>query len=779
MFRKCVLKHLGLCLVVCATFPVSWAYGQSSVEGRVVESPSSTPLQDARVAIAKRGAVETQIALTKSSGEFRFQALEPGDYHLHAEAEGYFPIEYAFALKPRQPMILTIEMTPRRAGASQAEVRASISNLDSGETGSSRSLSRAGLEHLPAPISRDLQTLVQHVAPGAVLSHDNFVHVRGNELSLHQFINGVSFLDNPHEHFSPPASPQVMESVSILTGGFPAEYGNRFGGVLDIVTRSGRTMRGHGSASLGMGTVLHHDAVVEYGGSTGRFGYYLYSAGAGSGRYLNPPEPREIHDRGYGLQSLAQLDYQGEKNLWKILVMGGGSRLELPNTAEEAGHGRDATRRLASQTAILTWQRIFSPRTLSSISVYQRIGSDRLVPTSDTETPFGEGSRSPLTTGFKSDFSFAIGGHTIKTGADATGMRLLESFTFDPRDEHHHEEGGGEDHVHEPAEGHGHVELEAFNFRGRNHGAVFGVYFQDHFSPFRNLTVDLGARFDQTTLVGSHQAVSPRVGLAYYFPRARTLFHFNYNRFFTPPPIEYVVLAGYLGRTLELDGVAPGITKPYTQNYFEAGWKQELRRNVFLEANAYSHRGRNSFENSEISNTRLFVPTNFARASADGVEVALSLRDLESAGFSGRIQYAAARVNFFGPVSGGFPAEALPSGQKIRPAFDQTHTGTASVFYRSRWRDLRTSLHLRYGSGTPVEEQAADGSLQFVPLPQHLTADLSAALDLWKNEPRRLTLEFDATNLSNRLYRISKESETTPIQYAPRRVVQGRMAFHF
>jgi hypothetical protein len=269
------------------------------------------------------------------------------------------------------------------------------------------------------------------------------------------------------------------------------------------------------------------------------------------------------------------------------------------------------------------------------------------------------------------------------------------------------------------------------------------------------------------------------VGLAYYLPHSRTLLHFNYNRFFTPPPVEYLVLAGHLGRTVELDGFAPGITKPYTQNYLEAGWKQELHPAVFLEINAYRHRGRNSFENSEISNTRLFLPTNFTRAHADGLEFALNLRDLNSAGFSGRIQYAAAWVNFFGPVSGGFPSEDLAAGQKIRPAFDQTHTGTASLFYRRRWRDARTALNLRYGSGTPVETDSPGGGLTFVTLPQHLTVDLSAGLDLWKSEPRRLALEFDALNLSNSVYRISKESETTPIQFAPRRSVLARLTFHF
>jgi hypothetical protein len=789
MNRNCFRTRIVWCLLVCAASPWGRAHAQGSLGGRVIDSRTQGPVAGASLTISLTGRIASPSVESDAQGEFRFPALGPGEYRLRVEAEDYLRLEYDFALKPRQPLLLTVELTPKRMGGAQTEVRSSLSPVDAADTGSSRLLTRSSLDEFPAPVANDLTTLTQYLAPGAVLSHDNFVHVRGNELSLHQFINGVSFLDNPHAHFSPPASPRVFESVNILTGGFPAEFGNRFGGVLDVVTRSGNASAGHGSASAGIGTVFHQDYAAEYGASKGRLGYYVFAARAESERFLNPPQPVELHDRGRALQSVVQLDYQGDKNLWKLLLMGSGSQMQLPNTDEEARLGRDASRRLRSQTAILTWQRVFSPRSLLATSAYQRLGSDRLLATTDSVTPFGEGLRSPLTAGLKTDFSYARGGHTFKSGVDLTWMRLQEAFTFDPREEEHEHSPEDEEHhvarvvplmvlpFHE--EEHGHTELEAFVFRGRDRGGLFGAYAQDRFSPFRNLTVDLGARWDQVNIVGSYHAVSPRVGLAYHFPNLKGVAHFNYNRFFVPPPVEYVVLASFLGNTLHADEAPVGNTRPYTQNYLEAGWKQELHPQIFVEFNAYRHRGRNGFENSEISNTRLFLPTNFDRAHAEGLEFALNIRDHSTTGLSGRLQYAAARATFYGPVSGGFPSESLLPGQRILPAFDQTHTGTATVFYRRPWRNVRTALNLRYGSGTPVETEGADGGLLFPRLPQHLTLDCSTALSLWKNELRRLDFEFDVTNLSNNAYRISKESETTPIQFAPRRVVLGRVAFYF
>ncbi|HXE75368.1 MAG TPA: TonB-dependent receptor [Candidatus Xenobia bacterium] len=237
------------------------------------------------------------------------------------------------------------------------------------------------------------------------------------------------------------------------------------------------------------------------------------------------------------------MDYQGEKNLLKLFLTGGGTNFELPNTEDEELEGRDATRRLRAQTAILSWQHIFPPRWLVATSAYERVVSDRLVGTSDPATPYGDGSRSTLTTGVKSDLTYARGGHTVKAGVNLALFRLRESFTFDERvhDDHHL----ATDVVLQPF--HTVTDLSEFSFRGRDVGGQFSFYVQDHFSPFRNFTVDAGVRWDQLNLVESFAQVSPRVGVAYYVPRSRSVIHFAYDRLFTPPPLEWVVLASFLG----------------------------------------------------------------------------------------------------------------------------------------------------------------------------------------------------------------------------------------
>jgi TonB dependent receptor len=186
----------------------------------------------------------------------------------------------------------------------------------------------------------------------------------------------------------------------------------------------------------------------------------------------------------------------------------------------------------------------------------------------------------------------------------------------------------------------------------------------------------------------------------------------------------------------------------------------------------YRHTGGNAFENHEISISRIFVPINFHSASSEGAEAVLDIKHLERLGISARLQYALSKTYFYGPITGGFAGDVpLVAGERIIPAFDQTHTGTAQIFYRSNWRGLWTGTAMRYGSGTIVENGPR--------LPQHFTTDLGAGLTLWHTEPQRLDIEFDVTNVSNSVYQIAKESEEIPIQYAPSRTAGGSLKFYF
>jgi hypothetical protein len=744
------MRPLRLCLISLILLSPATVLAQTTVEGTVHDA-SGLPIANASISLQHQDAAKLKAATSDSRGKFRFSALEAGPYSLQVQADNYFPLNYEFILRPRQPLSLNLDLQKKETVQESVEVHAGYLTIDPEKTGSSYTFTHQDLERLPDPIVESTSDLVNNLMPGASDSHDNFLAVRGTEFSLHEFINGVSFLDNTQPQFSPGVSPQIFETVDLMTGGFTSEYGNRFGGVLDITTRSGAELAGHGDVNFRGATLDNFDLNADYGGQTGRLGYYVFVDGFTSGRYLDPPEPKELFDFGKGSRATTQLDWRAGKNdTVRLLLMGSGANFQQPNITDDQAIGRDATRHLRQYTAILGWTQTFSPETLLHTSLYERSSSDHVLPTTDPITPLSDASRSGFSLGIKSDLSHSWRGHFFKAGIDLVQLREGESFFFDPR--------GDPDTF--PA------------FQGWGKGGQASFYLQDHFSPLRNLTVDAGLRYDHFDLVRADQQASPRVGLAYHFNKTKSVLHAAYNRLFSPPPIEYSLLASFIGNTTVTPGQRVGDVRPYTQNYYEVGWSQELAPRVSLELNAYLHTGRNSFENHEISISRIFAPINFDSARSKGLEFVLNMRQLERLGISGRFQYAAARTIFHGPITGGFAGnEPLTPGEFIVPAFDQTHTGTAQIFYRNRWRGFWAGSAMRYGSGTIIEHGPR--------LPQHFTTDLASGLTLWRTEPRYLDFEFNVTNASNSIYLIAKESEEIPIQYAPSRTVGGSLKLHF
>ncbi len=743
--------RLSSLYLIPAFFLATLAAAQSQVEGWVRDN-SGAPVPKAAV-LLKKGSAERRQE-TSADGHFLFLGIEPGEYEVTATAAGFFSAEAEFVARPRQPVVVQLELAPRTTAATSIEVHSA--DISSAETTGSRLLTRAELEALPPNQTRDLPTLSLYTFPGATLSHDNFVHVRGNEVSLQEFINGVSFLENPQEQFSPGLDPQMFETAEMVSGTFPAEYGNRFGGVIDATTRSGFDLKGHGSFSLGAGTYKTNDASAEFGGSAGRFGYYVFAGGLTSDWYLNPPQPQQLHDFGFGGRGGMQLDYRLERDRFSLFVTGGGTNFELPNIPEDQEVGRNALRRLRSQTAILNWQHTFSPRVLLSTSLYERTLEDRLVPTTDPVTPYGDGLRNSLTGGIKSDLVMALGKHTLKAGLDLVRLRLDEHFTFDSRE------------VPLPSE-----DPPAFSFRGKIFGGQASLYAQDRISWTANLTTSFGLRWDYFDLTDTFVQVSPRFAIAYHIPSSRSTLHFAYDRFFSPPPLEYVQLANYFGTSAPEPADRVGRMKPYRQDYFEVGLNQEVHPKLALDLTGFYHQGDAPFEYREISITRLFLPINSSRARSYGLQAGVALKQLEKIGLTARLQYAFQRTFFYGPLAGGFAVgEEIEPGEKFLPAFDEPHSGTLMLRWSRPWRNVFAGFNLRYGSGTAVQNGAAR-------VPGHAAADLSGGLDLWKRESQRVLLGLTVSNLGDSRYAIAKESEETPLQYAPPRIAAAHVKVYF
>src|SRR5512143_2323294 len=132
----------------------STACAQAQVEGWVRDH-SGAQLPKATV-VLKRGAVERRQE-TSTDGHFRFLGLEPGEYEITASAVGFYNAETEFVARPRQPVIVQLELVPRSTVSTKVEVRSA--DISSAERTGSRLLTHAELNALPSNQKRDLPTL--------------------------------------------------------------------------------------------------------------------------------------------------------------------------------------------------------------------------------------------------------------------------------------------------------------------------------------------------------------------------------------------------------------------------------------------------------------------------------------------------------------------------------------------------------------------------------------------------------------------------------------------
>ena len=79
----------------------------------------------------------------------------------------------------------------------------------------------------------------------------------------------------------------------------------------------------------------------------------------------------------------------------------------------------------------------------------------------------------------------------------------------------------------------------AISDNNRKIGYLVGVYAQDEWKISDKLTLNYGARFDESFQFIDKNQLSPRVNLVYK-PLDGTSVHLGYARYFTPPPLELI-----------------------------------------------------------------------------------------------------------------------------------------------------------------------------------------------------------------------------------------------
>jgi hypothetical protein len=788
--------------------PLLYAQAEGAIQGLVVAAADRSGVPDTTVRLEGPTGSGTRQVVTEADGRFGFQRLIPGDYVLVAGHANFMERRSALTLRPREVQTVTLELGLRSVQES-IEVVEEANAIPTTHSPSSTLFLSSRLESLPLPQRTNLPDVIVSSSPGMIRGHDDFVHIRGHEVALNPFINGVAFWENPHVVFSPGLGVDYIESMNVMTGAFSAEYGNRFGGVLDVVTKSGFSMSNHGSVTLGVGTALRHNAGVEWGGHSERAAYYVNVAGFESGRFLSPPETVAIHDTGRGSRGFAQFDFApNPRNYLKLVLLGDGSNFQLPMALRDAELRPEFKnfQRTRSQALILSWDYLPSGTTSVHTAFYEKWSRVRILPNTDPLGAKLDADRTLRTIGIKSDLARFWGRHTLKGGVDLVQLRPNEDLYYlsQPWITFTHLPHINENHIHFRGPNLGAGIPRPVVFDETETGGQWSLYLQDKMQVTRGFTADIGLRFDHYSLAISESQFSPRLNLAYRFTPG-TVLHASYNRFFVPPPVENV-LASSAGLTRfisevvavlpQTGGTLPPL-RPIKEDQFELGVTQPFAGVLRVGLTGYYRISNDPPHTVLFPDSRFYAYANFDKGKAYGLEIKTEVPSLFSTGLSGYFNYALARVWFYNPITAGFTTEAEhinESGKFLAP-MDQLHTLTSGVTYRHRRSGLWTALAFEYGSGTPGahgagehEHDAGEADHEHAALPggcetrcpSHFTQNFSLGWDgFFRGDQPQLGLQFSIENVSNHVYLISRESTFVQAQYSIPRLLSWSMKYRF
>jgi hypothetical protein len=222
--------------------------GQPSgrIEGVVMDQQTRRPIAQAIITVSGATASGT----TGGDGRFALTEVAPGVKTLRVEAEGYVPLVYPELAVPHdQPVALVLEMA--QAARYEEAVRVTAGPAPLVSAASARGVTGEEIRRSAGSfgdVQRFLQTLPGQ-APGGDVRNDlvtrggspaeNLTLVDGfevpslNHLSTMGTTGGlVTVLNN-----------ELVQDATFLSGGLPAQYGNRLSSALDLRLREGNRSR--------------------------------------------------------------------------------------------------------------------------------------------------------------------------------------------------------------------------------------------------------------------------------------------------------------------------------------------------------------------------------------------------------------------------------------------------------------------------------------------------------------------------------------------------------
>ena len=688
---------------------------------------------------------------TDQQGALTAKRLPFGAYRVSVTRERFAPFTGVIEIRSALPTSYRVTLN-LAAVLSQVTVTAGDTLLDPHQAAA---INRVGADTLAqrmtAQPGRSLPALV-NAQPGWLVEANGILHPRGSEYQTQYVVDGLPLTDNRSPAFAPEIGAEDVSGMSILTGGYPAEYGRKLGGVIEVVT-SGQGRPGfHGSAAVAAGSFATRSVDLSGAYDRKRTTVSLAAGLAATDRYLDPPVEENVTNHGTTSHVAARVEHDltaGDR--FGIIVRRGDADFLVPNERVQQTAGQRQERTSGETAAQFSYQHIFSGRVVADFRGMARDLSAGLRSNAASTPILAEQDRGFREVYLKGTIAGHAGAHEWKAGGDVDAAAIREGFAYRITDPTRFD-------ADTPA---------VFTFDAARPAREQALFVQDQWR-HGAWTVNAGLRWDHYRLVVEDHAFSPRLGVAWSWPAANLVARASYDRAFQTPAVENLLLASDPAVDELNDNVLRLPVRPSRGHFYDAGFSKTLSSRARLDVSLFRRTMDNFADDDVLLNTGVGFPIAFESARISGAEIKLEIPRWGTA--SGFVSYSHLRGTGTLPITGGLflgdeAAELLRGTDRFRLSQDQPHT------VRGRLSDqitpsLWVALAGSYDSGLPVEDFDADRAEAVAQYGARIvdrvdfetgrvrpsfSFDASAGLVLARSGTRKVGLQVDVRNLTNRL----------------------------
>jgi hypothetical protein len=765
----------------------------------VVTDPTGAVVANASITLSNSISGFSRTVTTDNSGAYTISNIPFNTYRLTATATTLAPVTQSVDVRSFVP--ITLDLTLQVASASTTvDVTATSGDLIETDPVAHTDVDRDLFSKIPLEGTSSVSSLVTLASPGISADSNGMFHSMGDHASNSFSVDGQPITDQQSKVFSNQIPLDSVQSLEVIPGAPPAEYGGKTSLVIVATTRSGLgNPQPHGEVTASYGSFGSSNVGFNLADGSQKVGNFISANVMNTGRFLDPPEFHAIHDKGNEENLFDRVDDQltaadsvrlnlGYTRSWFQTPNSYDTEYatQWPTNSSGVAIGSNglpvgpADQRAQIQTVNVapSYTRVISSSTVLTTNYFLRRDSFNYYPSKNPFADLGAPDlqqesiaqqRTLANTGLVSDITYTRGINNVKAGVSYQQTFLTENFQLGivaPAlnapclNASGNPVAGGTTPGQctgtlTPNPGYSPVLAPydltrgggLYPFHGHTDVKEFAAYGQDAITagPW---TGNLGLRFDRYNGLAVASQVQPRLALSYNIKRTGTNLRLSYARTLESPFNENLVISSEGCNYLVIATLIPCTTapnRPGFRNDFHAGFQQTLSRFAVLSADytwKYTH---NAFDFSVLGATPITFPIGWHNSKVPGFDGRLDVPPIHN--FTAQIVFSSVAARFFTPQTSGLGTVPVPPGAGHTPFridHDEKFNQTTHAQYQIGARGPYIGFNWRFDSGQVAGAAPCYGILASNDCPQTTTLNGQPAVYLEDATGTPLTADQEA-----------------------------------